>query len=263
MNEETGGYVKTASTESLIAWSAEESEEEDRLNREVLREELPRKMLVAVDGCSQSGKFAVGELVAYEIDAQLVDSGRFYRAITRACLDAKTNLDDETAVARFCESSLIDVRFQNEGGLVNEAQIAIDQRWYTKDDLKSLEDEVSNVAKVCKLRDLVNYHLRRCENGERVVIVGRDIGTFVFPDTPFKFILDAPRQMHGQRNPVTAGVWGTLGQNQIAEVVVRGGAMVIANGSTLPVEDCGEIVFGLCCMYCLTDAKRPRDERGV
>src|SRR5204862_7993045 len=92
--------------------------------------ELPAKMVVAIDGWEQTGKNTSGELVAEHLGAGLVDSGRFYRAMTMACLDSKVNLSDSAAVAAWCKDVALDVRLAREGGGVEEAQVAVNGCWF-------------------------------------------------------------------------------------------------------------------------------------
>src|SRR5438876_2377342 len=70
---------------------------------------LPNKMIIAIDGWAQTGKNTSGELVAEHLGAVLVDSGRFYRALTKACLDSQENLGDGEAVAAWCKDVALDV----------------------------------------------------------------------------------------------------------------------------------------------------------
>lgn len=59
----------------------------ERQYAEHLRLWLPRKMVVAIDGWARSGKNTAGEEVCKALNGVLVDSGRFYRAVTKACLN--------------------------------------------------------------------------------------------------------------------------------------------------------------------------------
>src|SRR4051794_5835789 len=70
---------------------------------------LPTQMIVAIDGWAQSGKNTAGELVAEAIGAVLLDSGRLYRAITKACLDAGIDLNSSKAIGQFCEKITLEV----------------------------------------------------------------------------------------------------------------------------------------------------------
>ena len=130
----------------------------------------------------------------------LVDSGRFYRALTKACLDSKVDISDAEAVAAWCKDVALDVRMAPDGGRVQEAQVAINGRWFSKEELRPLGLQVTFVAAVPTVRNLVNATLRMCECYGRVVMLGRDIGGAVFPETPYKFFLDATEDVREQRH---------------------------------------------------------------
>ena len=162
--------------------------------------ELPTKMIIAIDGWAHSGKNTAGELVARHLGGVLVDSGRFYRALTRACLQAEVDINNGDEVVAWCKRVALDVRLANEGGTAEEAQVAVNGRWFTKDELKQVGLQTSLVAAVPEVRKLVNTTLRLCECYGRVVMLGRDIAGVVFPHTPFKFFLDATEEVREQRH---------------------------------------------------------------
>ncbi len=210
-------------------------------------QDLPLKMLVAIDGWAHSGKNTTGELVAEAIGGVLVDSGRFYRAFTRACVDAGIDLDNEHAVACFCWAAALDVRLRKEGGRVAEAQVCINGNWYSKEELKGVGTDVSKTARVYEVREKVNHALRLCENYGRVVMLGRDIGGVVIPETPFKFFLDAPEYVRERRHRETTGKGGALERDQLDEsrVVFADDALMVDTHRLQPGEVRGVIIIEL------------------
>src|SRR5207248_2152686 len=112
----------------------------------------------------------------------------------------KVNLSDSEAVAVWCKDVALDVRLAREGGRVEEAQVAVNGCWFAKEELKLLGLQVPLVAAVPMVRNLVNATLRMCECYGRVVMLGRDIGGAVFPETPYKFFLDATEEVREQRH---------------------------------------------------------------
>ena len=161
---------------------------------------LPTRMVVAIDGWAQSGKNTSGELVAEHIGGVLVDSGRFYRALTRGCMESNVDINNPKAVVAWCKGVAMDVRLAREGCRVDEAQVAVNSRWFTKEELKKVGLQTSLVAAIPYVREVVNTALRMCECYGRVVMLGRDIAGVVFPHTPFKFFLDATEEVREQRH---------------------------------------------------------------
>jgi cytidylate kinase len=156
---------------------------------------------VAVDGPSASGKSTVSKRLAEQLGFIYVDSGSLYRAITWTANEDKIPLGDTAAVvsllgALVAEPYLIgrDLRFK-----VN----AIDPG----DALRSeaVVERVSDIAAVPEVRVFVVDRLREAARMGNLVMEGRDIGSVVFPDTRFKFYLDADpeeraRRRHAERD---------------------------------------------------------------
>ena len=74
-----------------------------------------------------------------------------------------------------------------------------------------VNENVSRVSSVPRVREILVDHLRRYAVTNDLVMEGRDIGSVVFPETPFKFYIDASpeirlrrRQAQGQRDRITA-----------------------------------------------------------
>ena len=92
-------------------------------------------MLVAVDGWTGIPKTELGGRVAETLGGVLVDSGRFYRALSKACQDGGVDVADAAAVAAFCQGASLHIRFSREGWPVEQAQVAINGRWFLKSEL--------------------------------------------------------------------------------------------------------------------------------
>ena len=155
-----------------------------------LCQELPKTMIVAIDGRPHSRKRVVGELVAEAIAAALVDSEHFYRALAQACLHAGGHLHYETSIARFCHNVSLEVCLGRDEGKVDEAVVLVNGQRFGNGWFKPSKAELSRVAAVPEARDAVHKALRTCDQFGRVVVVGCDIGGVVFPGTAYKFVLD-------------------------------------------------------------------------
>jgi CMP/dCMP kinase len=62
-----------------------------------------------------------------------------------------------------------------------------------------VNERVSQVSRVAQVREIVVQKMRDCVRNHNVVIEGRDIGSVVFPDTPYKFYLDASPEVRLRR----------------------------------------------------------------
>lgn len=211
--------------------------------------ELPKQMIVAIDGWAQTGKNTSGELVAEAIDGVLVDSGRFYRAVTQACLNAAVDLDNPAAVINFCRERPIEVRMGRDGGKVDEALVGVNGAWFGKADLQHVGAETPKVARLPEVREKVNATLRLCAGRGRVVMLGRDMGGVVFPETPFKYFLDASEEIREQRHLCSTQTQGAVKRDRQdqKQTTLVADALLIDTGKLTPEEVRAVILRSLLC----------------
>lgn len=153
------------------------------------------KTVIAIDGPAASGKSSVARELASRLHYGYVNSGAFYRAITWWVLDQEVDPGSAEAVAALLAKTALDSGFEQ-----GEAFFCIDG----KDVASHLRDDtvnrnVSAVSRVQQVRESVTQHLHLLANQWEVVMEGRDIGSVVFPDTPYKFYIDASPEVRKQR----------------------------------------------------------------
>ena len=139
-------------------------------------------MIVAIDGVVASGKSAVGRRLAIALGLPFVDTGLFYRALTKVALDRGVSPEDAEALTRLAE----EVELEVDGERVTAGGQDLTGRLYGPE----VGVAVSQVAAVAGVRAALVPQQRRLA-GRGVVMAGRDIGTVVFPDADFKFFLTA------------------------------------------------------------------------
>jgi cytidylate kinase len=143
--------------------------------------------VVAIDGPAASGKSTVARGVAQALKSIYVDSGSFYRGVTWWVLRAGIPAGDRAAVIR----GLAGLRFEKY-----LSEQAVRYRVDGEDPGTAIRGEavaerVSEIAAMPEVRNQVNRWLRETRELGPIVMEGRDIGSVVFPDTPYKFYLDA------------------------------------------------------------------------
>jgi cytidylate kinase len=163
--------------------------------------------VVAIDGPAASGKSSVARELARQLSFDYVNSGAMYRAVTWHVLEQGISPDDGAAIARLLENTRIDCTLDCDGSriLIN----GVDPEKHLRDD--RVNEEVSAVSSVSRVREILVEKMRAYAHDRDVVMEGRDIGSVVFPDTPYKFYIDASpevrlrrRQAQGQRDQIAA-----------------------------------------------------------
>jgi len=163
--------------------------------------------VIAIDGPAASGKSSVAQELARRLGFVYVNSGAMYRAITWLVLERDINPADANAIARLAETAPLhcDLRDRNSVMLID----GIDPEPFLRDD--RVNDNVSLVSSVPRVREILVAQLRHYAEKHDLVMEGRDIGSVVFPGTPFKFYIDASpeirlrrREAQGQRDRISA-----------------------------------------------------------
>lgn len=180
--------------------------------------------VVAIDGPAASGKSSVAKQLARRIDFAYVNSGAMYRAVTWHLLQHKIALRDSAAIARLIESSVISCHFEE-----NESRILIDGEdpsdFLHEDDVN---EGVSLVSSVPRVREILVLRMRAYPKKRDVVMEGRDIGSVVFPETPYKFYLDASPDVRFRRR---------VAQGQRDQIVTRDRADSSRRNSPLVIAE--------------------------
>ena len=152
-------------------------------------------IVIAIDGTSASGKSTNAKLVAKALGFVYVDTGAMYRTLAWHCLNEKIDVHDEKAVAGACR------RWKTSLECVNGHVHLKVSGYYPEKEIRTAEVSaaVSHVAAVPKVRDWMKKKQRECIQFGNLVMEGRDIGTNVFPETDFKYYLDAHLEERSRR----------------------------------------------------------------
>jgi cytidylate kinase len=159
---------------------------------------------IAIDGPSASGKSSVAKAAAAELGFIYVDSGALYRGVTWQAIRTGVDPQDEDAVVEAMRAADWHFFVENNAALFSVNGDVPLQELRGKD----VREAVAGVAAMPGVRRFVVESLRSLKDFGSLVIEGRDIGTVVFPDSPYKFYLDADpeeRAMRRYRELVAAG----------------------------------------------------------
>lgn len=152
-------------------------------------------IVIAIDGPAASGKSTVARELAKRLGFRFLNSGDLYRAMTWSCLHTGINCRDADAVATAAGKALIKVtREANEYYPLIDGK---DPRAHLR--APEVNANVSPVSAVPAVRYILSAAIRAHARGRRTVIEGRDIGSAVFPETAYKFYIDAHPQVRQRR----------------------------------------------------------------
>jgi len=201
-------------------------------------------IVIALDGTSASGKSTNAKLVAKAIGFVYVDTGAMYRTLAWHCLKNRIDVYDAKAVAAACR------RWKTSLECVDGHVHLLVEGYYPADEIRTAETSaaVSHVAAVPKVRDWMKKTQRDCIKFGNLVMEGRDIGTNVFPETDYKYYLDAHLDERSRRRAAD-GVNENLAardqrdsQRAAAPLMIALGAKVINNSHMTSAQTSGLII---------------------
>jgi cytidylate kinase len=153
--------------------------------------------VLAIDGPSGSGKGTIARAVADRLGWHMLDSGAIYRAVGYAAGLKGLDLADAEAVTRCAAATRIEFRDPGEGG---ETRVIIDGQ----DATDAIRTETagaaaSAIAALPPVRKALVDKQLAFRQSPGLVADGRDMGTVIFPDAPFKVFLTASAAERAER----------------------------------------------------------------
>lgn len=151
--------------------------------------------VITIDGPTSSGKSSVGLLFSQKIGYQFIDTGRIYRAGALYILRHGVPIENEERVADVFKN--LNIRFEMVG---EKQKLFLDDEDVTpylhSPEITSI---VPVVAAHAKAREFAKALQRRIGSAQDTVMVGRDIGSEIFPDAKLKFFLTASPDVRAER----------------------------------------------------------------
>jgi CMP/dCMP kinase len=182
--------------------------------------------VIAIDGPAASGKSSVSRGVATDLGWLFVSSGHFYRAIAWGILRDKVGAE---SIAPWVTGRNLSLQ-----GEINGLSLFLDGEDATPHlTAPEVAAKVSVIAAVPDVRDFITARLRTLADDHDLVMEGRDIGSVVFPESPWKFYLDASPEERARRRSMEGAVDSVSERDRLdstratAPLVVAPGATVI------------------------------------
>jgi cytidylate kinase len=203
-----------------------------------------QSIVIAIDGTSASGKSTNARIIARELGYIHVDTGAMYRTLAWYCVQKKVDVHDAKAVAALCRKWKTTLRCTD-----NQVHLLVDGYLPAKEiRTHEVSEAVSHIAAIPKVRDWMKSKQRECAQFGNLVMEGRDIGTNVFPESEYKFYLDACLHERSKRRAAD-GIQENLAardqrdsQRASAPLMVALGAMIVNTSQMTAQESSAKII---------------------
>ncbi len=161
---------------------------------------MDKKITIAIDGFSSTGKSTVAKHLASKLEYVYVDTGAMYRAVALYALQkgyiTKDYFDKEKLIS---DLNKIDLNFVLNKDLGFAEMYLNDVNVEQKIRTLEVSDFVSKIATVSEVREKLVEQQQIMGKNKGVVMDGRDIGTVVFPDAELKIFMTASPQKRAYR----------------------------------------------------------------
>jgi len=161
---------------------------------------LDKKIIIAIDGFSSTGKSTLAKELAKHLGYVYVDTGAMYRAVAFFAMQngyiAKEFFDIESLIKRL-PSIKLTFKFNPDLGFaemyLNDVNVEIEIRTL------EVSNYVSQVATIPEVRSKLVEQQQEMGKSKGIVMDGRDIGTVVFPDAELKIFMNASAHTRAER----------------------------------------------------------------
>ena len=194
--------------------------------------------IIAVDGTAASGKSTFSRELSKRLGYVYVNTGYMYRGVTWYLQEKNVPLHDAEAVVREVHAAGIETRLENGELLFHIA--GIDPLPHVRD--ARVNEGVSLVAQVAEVRKILVAEQQSLAAQAPLVMEGRDIGTVVFPKTPYKFYIDANPAIRALRRHAQGEVdviqkRDTIDQQRTTSPLTRAANAVFLDSSHATVDE--------------------------
>lgn len=159
-----------------------------------------KKITIAIDGFSSTGKSTLAKQLAKELEYVYVDTGAMYRAVAFFAMQQNiigADFFDKDALINALPNIQLEFKFNADLGF---AEMFLNGENVEKQ-IRTIEvsNFVSKVAAVSEVRAKLVEQQQEMGKNKAIVMDGRDIGTVVFPDAELKIFMTASAETRAQR----------------------------------------------------------------
>lgn len=151
--------------------------------------------IVGIDGPAGSGKGTVTKNVANKLGLINIDTGSTYRCVALEVINQKIPLEDKERIIEIAKTIKIEIETLSDGD-----KIFLNGKEVTKEiRSKEVTQIVSQISSIKEVRFQMVELQRKLAEGKNVIMEGRDICTYVFPNADVKIYLDASVEERAKR----------------------------------------------------------------
>ena len=151
--------------------------------------------IVGIDGPAGSGKGTVTKKIANKLGLINIDTGSTYRCVALEMLNKNVSLEEKDKIIEIAKNVNIKIKpdFDGDKVYLNGKDVTLEIR------SKEVTDIVSQVSSINEVRYIMVDLQRKIAEGKNVIMEGRDICTYVFPNADVKIYLDATVEERARR----------------------------------------------------------------
>ncbi|WP_264537773.1 (d)CMP kinase [Flavobacterium sp. N1736] len=159
-----------------------------------------KKITIAIDGFSSTGKSTLAKQLAKQLEYVYVDTGAMYRAVALFAMQNQligADFFDKKSLITALPTIQLEFKFNPDLGF---AEMYLNSENVEKQ-IRTIEvsNYVSKVAEVSEVRSKLVEQQQEMGKNKAIVMDGRDIGTVVFPDAELKIFMTASAETRAQR----------------------------------------------------------------
>lgn len=151
--------------------------------------------IIGIDGPAGSGKGTVTKIISNKLGLINIDTGATYRCVALKCLNEGINLEEKEKIIQVANNIDIKIEVAKDGDIV-----FLDGENVTKEiRSKEVTNIVSQVSSIKEVRFAMVELQRKLAEGNDIIMEGRDICTYVFPNADVKIYLEASLEERANR----------------------------------------------------------------
>ena len=151
--------------------------------------------IVAIDGPAGSGKGTVTEIISKKLGLVNIGSGSAYRCVALETINRNINIEEKQKIIDLLDEIKIEFKIEDGRDVIYLNGINVTDKLREK----AVAKIVSQVSAIKEVRFALNDIFRKCAENQNVIMEGRDIGTYVFPNADVKIYLDATPEERARR----------------------------------------------------------------